>query len=369
MKLENQTILITSNEPWGDIWYSKQNYAYELSKKNKVFFINPPSKWKFLNLFYNPITISVYNENLKIITYQNFLPILNDLLNKWNNFSISKYLKYFLCKNEIKNYILWAFDPLRLYDYKKIGASLGIYHCVDYFYFKYLGETELCKNSSLIFATSQKFLDEFSSFKTPKHIVPHSISHEEFEINMEHLNKLKIDIDNYALYIGVIDSRINFDLLEKAIKQFSSIPFVFIGPLLLPSVSSAKRIFNMKLYPNVHILGPKHFKTLKYYINKSLFCISFMDMTYHANTVHHHKTLVYLAQGKPVFGPVFEEYKKLGNIMYMNNTDEGMLQLLDDFLQNGENENLVQERIKYARKYIFKNTLEAASKIIEEYTK
>ena len=34
MKLENQTILVTSNEPWGDLWYSKQNYAYELSKKN-----------------------------------------------------------------------------------------------------------------------------------------------------------------------------------------------------------------------------------------------------------------------------------------------------------------------------------------------
>ena len=44
--LKNSNILITSNEPWGDIWYTKHNYAYELSKTNKVFFLNPPKGWR-----------------------------------------------------------------------------------------------------------------------------------------------------------------------------------------------------------------------------------------------------------------------------------------------------------------------------------
>jgi len=79
----------------GDIWYSKQNYAYELSKKNKVYFINPPLSWSPINLIYNPIRLSSYNENLKIISYQNFLPIINNLFNKLNNLLVSTYLKDF----------------------------------------------------------------------------------------------------------------------------------------------------------------------------------------------------------------------------------------------------------------------------------
>ncbi len=78
MKLENQTLLVISNEPWGDIWYSKHNWAYELSKKNKVFFINPPIKWKISNLWSFKICIDDYNESLQVLGYQK--NVLNHLL-------------------------------------------------------------------------------------------------------------------------------------------------------------------------------------------------------------------------------------------------------------------------------------------------
>jgi hypothetical protein len=114
MELENQIILVTSNEPWGDLWYSKQNYAYELSKKNTVYFINPPTKWRPSNLLSNPITEGSYNDKLHYINYQNFLPIRNNFLNKLNNKWVSKHLQNYFENKGIKDTILWAFDPLRL---------------------------------------------------------------------------------------------------------------------------------------------------------------------------------------------------------------------------------------------------------------
>ena len=56
MKSNGQTIFIISNEHWGPVWYSKHHYANELSASNIVYFINPPSKWKFTNLFSFGIT-------------------------------------------------------------------------------------------------------------------------------------------------------------------------------------------------------------------------------------------------------------------------------------------------------------------------
>jgi len=49
--------------------------------------------------------------------------------------------------------------------------------------------------------------------------------------------------------------------------------------------SCSNRIFKDKLYKNIHAIGSRPFKSLKYYVKKSRFCISFLRMNYHANTV------------------------------------------------------------------------------------
>ena len=51
MKLEDQPILVVSNEPWGEVWFSKHNYAFELSRKNRVLFVDPPKRWRPANVF------------------------------------------------------------------------------------------------------------------------------------------------------------------------------------------------------------------------------------------------------------------------------------------------------------------------------
>ncbi|MCH2043272.1 MAG: hypothetical protein MK212_03970 [Saprospiraceae bacterium] len=370
MKLENQTILITSNEPWGDIWYSKQNYAYELSKKNKVIFINPPTQWKTKNIFSNPsIQQGHYNDNLSFINYENFLPIRSNFLNRMNDKWVAKKIKKWLHQQGITDYIVWAFDPNRLYTPKQLGAKYSIYHCVDYYYFQYLGEAELCKNTDLIFSTSQKFLDEYTQFKKPQYIVPHGISSEEFPIDPKELEATTdMGAEDYGLYVGVIDHRMDFDLLEKALQRFSDTPFVFVGPLRLPDRAAARRIFEEKKYANAHIIGPRHFKTLKYYIKKAKFCISFMDMEYHANIVHHHKTLVYLTQGKPIFGPLFTEYVDMKDILYMDNNGEAQLEMLGNFIQNGEDPSLEAKRIAHAKEHTFESVLARANDIIQQHT-
>ncbi|MCB0503892.1 MAG: hypothetical protein KDC58_00170 [Cyclobacteriaceae bacterium] len=373
-KLGNEVILVTSNEPWGDVWYSKQNYAYELSKNNKVLFINPPAKWRFKNLLFNPIKTTSYTENLQYIDYNNFLPILNNFFNRLNNRWVSRYLKKYFEKKGIAKAIFWAFDPLRLYNHKLLGCKLGIYHCVDFYYSQFFGEHELCKNSDMIFATSQHFLDNFSQYDTPKYIVPHGISYEEFNLDEQILDYNDIGLKDYAIYVGVIDLRMDYSLLEQALKAFPDVQFLFVGPIRLAHgsykskhIDAAIRIFEEKVYSNVHAIGPIHFKQLKYYIKRAKFCISFMDMEYQANTIHHHKTLLYLAQGKPVFGPVFKEYQALDDLMYMDNNGGELIGLIDDFIKNGEDSNLAEERIRYARKFSFENILAGAATLIENH--
>src|SRR5215216_5648547 len=95
MKLVNQNILIISNEPWGNIWYSKHNYANELSKKNKVFFLNPPMPFKFSNFLNFKIKEEKVSDTLTILQYSNLLPVSFAGLWKLNDKLILKRLHNF----------------------------------------------------------------------------------------------------------------------------------------------------------------------------------------------------------------------------------------------------------------------------------
>src|SRR3989344_9694065 len=132
MKLENQNILIVSNETWGDIWYSKHNWANELSSKNKIYFLNPPMKWKFANIFHTSIKTLNYTDNLTIVNYNNILPLTRfEFIYSINDFLITLLLKKWFSVNNIKNYIFWTFDPYRFSNPKLLKPKFSIYFIAD----------------------------------------------------------------------------------------------------------------------------------------------------------------------------------------------------------------------------------------------
>ena len=105
MKLINQNILIISNEKWGKMWYSKHNYANELSKNNNVYFLNPPQPFKPLNIFKKNITTYKVTNKLTIIEYKNILP--PSVLSLW------KMNDYLILKNTTK----WSYSQRIKYPY------------------------------------------------------------------------------------------------------------------------------------------------------------------------------------------------------------------------------------------------------------
>ena len=97
LSFKERTILIVSNEPWGDVWFSKQHYAYELSKMgHQVFFINPTSRWSIKNLFSFSVKLNQTNENITLVNYQNNFPqtIFNKFFTKLND--LINFIKFIL---------------------------------------------------------------------------------------------------------------------------------------------------------------------------------------------------------------------------------------------------------------------------------
>jgi hypothetical protein len=355
MKLENQTILIFSNEAWGDIWYSKHNWAFELSKKNKVFFINPPGKWQLNNLLLRVSTFN-YSKNLTILSYNNILPFSRfNLIFKINNFFVSKLLKKWLHKIKVSNYIFWTFDPYRFTNPNLLSPLFSIYFIADKYQTKH--EKEVIKNVDFLISVSKSLTSHLPINKTLN--LSHGISESEFEpdVNAD-------EEEAYVLYIGNIDFRLDYPLIKKMATSFPNEKFLFIGQKIIDTnLESFKEIFIENKYPNIYYHLPVHFKKLKNYISKAKICIAPMLMEIHGNNINHHKILQYLALGKPILSPSFIDYEN-NNLIYTYKNHEECIKQLKNVLNNNENSNLINARINFAQQFTYDNLIKKVEDFI-----
>lgn len=368
MKLENQNILITSNEPWSDVWFSKHNYAWELAKNNNIFFINSPVKWKFSNLFKNKITKQQITNQLTVLTFQNSLPSNLAFLKEINNLIASIKIKSYLKKLGLQNWMLWSFTPLFLFRPKLIGSDFSLFHVMDMNWTNFYGGKILSNNSNCLVLVSDYILPEYEFCDAPKTVVEHGISDEEFVFEESKMSIIKNEIKSlgkYGLYVGVIDSRCDFKLIAKMADTFKSINFLFIGPININLKHPFYFLFNGET-KNIICLGKKPYKDLKYYIKLSHFCISPMDLKHPGNDISHHKTLTYLAQGKPVFSPFFKAYAQTGDLMYLKSNSEEMITAISNYVNNGENDKLAEDRINFAKLYAYTNHLKKIERFLND---
>ena len=344
MKLTNQNILILSNEPWSDIWYSKHNYANELSKNNKVFFLNPPIAFSLLRLFKVKIAEKTIQPNLIVIEYTNTLPV--SLFNFWklNDVLVLKRLKKYFFKKNIKDLLFWTFDPIRLGFPEILQPKKVIVHAVDAYIFSYPSEILLAKKADQIFCVSEKIAANYKKYNANVHVIPHAIPDDEFlPVNTTRNKPLT------GIFIGKMDLRIDFEFNIEVFKSFPDIQFKIIGTVNDEFLSLLKK----NKLENVILLPPVKSAEIRNYVSQSDFCFIFKKI-YDGNNISSHKLLQYLAQGKPIFGTDFSDLSaELKRVLYLSNNVSEIKNLLSDFSKNPETSDKALIRINYAKQFTF----------------
>jgi hypothetical protein len=94
-----------------------------------------------------------------------------------------------------------------------------------------------------------------------------------------------------------------------------------------------------------------------------------MNPKAHGNNISHHKIFQYLAWGKPVFSCVFSEYLQFGELLYMDDNHQGIVDKLDLFLKVGEDKSLKEKRIEKASEMKFENHLKSIEQFLNDHPK
>lgn len=350
--LRGLNILLVSNEPWGDVWYSKHNYAYELAKDNHVTFVGPPERWRPRFLKGCNVSCGYVANHLAVLHYNNVLPARPGFNYHANNTLVSRAIGDFLERSRRPTDLFISFDPARLYAPRLLGAKASLFIAVDKYRLTLPGERHLYANVDGVVTISRSFNQLHAPFNKPILTIGHGISSEEFSAVPTVLN-----VRDYGLYVGTIDQRVDIPLVRRMVEAHPEVPFVFIGHFNLHDHPQAKALFSPGTFPNVHFLGAKPFKQLKSFIAGARFCLAPMDISYPGNDISHHKVFQYLAMGKPVFSTEFSEYTGIADLLYMNNDPATLVNNLSAFLSSGEDAALPPARIAVAREHSYDSIL------------
>jgi UDP-galactopyranose mutase len=218
--------------------------------------------------------------------------LLDELLSEWN----------------VRDYILWYYTPMALSFSRHLDPALTIYDCMDELsLFKNApkelldNEGELLQIADLVFTGGQSLYEakkdrnpnvfafpssiDFAHFAQARKISKHDHSDPEDQAPIPH---------SRMGYCGVIDERIDFDLVSKAANARPDWQFIFIGPVVKIDPASLPK------HPNIHYLGQKDYKDLPQYL--AGWDVAMMPFAINDSTkfISPTKTPEYLAAGRPV---------------------------------------------------------------------
>lgn len=281
---------------WNFVYQRPQHLLSRFAKHFRLFFIEEP----VFTPEADSLLITLNDENIWIVVPQ--------LKQGQSNSSIAPRQKELLsklwAKMEINHYVFWYYTPMALAISDSFSPVLTIYDCMDELSaFKFappelkMREAQLLVKADLVFTGGQSLYEAKKNTHADIHPFPSSIDKEHFFRarlkNSEPADQKKIPYPRLGFY-GVIDERMNIDLIGKVAKQKPDWQFVLIGPIVKIDQESLPK------QSNIHYLGSKTYNELPEYLagwNIALIPFALNESTRYISPT---KTPEYLAAGKPV---------------------------------------------------------------------
>lgn len=289
-------VLCLSHLRWSFVYQRPNHLMARWARDRRVFFVEEPH----FDAESPRLHVDVVSPRIHVVT-----PHLPGGLDPARAELLQRELVSRLVEQEqIEQPILWFYTPVALAWAGHVPARVTVYDCMDELS-HFLGapatlaarEKELFAAADLVFTGGQSLYEAKRAEHPRVHAFPSSVDLEHFRAarhapsdppDQAPLRRPRVG------FFGVIDERMDLDLLARTAELCPELEFVLLGPVVKIEPASLPRL------PNVHWLGPKRYEELPRYIagwNVAMMPFARNDATKFISPT---KTLEYLAAGKPV---------------------------------------------------------------------
>ncbi|MCH7408431.1 glycosyltransferase [Belliella sp. DSM 111904] len=278
---------------WDFVYQRPQHIISRFSHELKVLFVEEP-----VDRIEKGSLVFEVNPNLHV-----FQPNISDLTKLPDLLS-----KFFRINNTA---IAWFYSPSFVGVLSEFLFSLVVYDCMDELSLFKGASSELIFQEKLLLSRASIVFTGGKSLFEAKSILHPNVFCFPSSVDIAHFSKAKngISIPSELSsipspvigYFGVLDERLDFELIRKTAEILPKCSFVFIGPVVKIGMEELPRL------TNIHYLGIKPYTQLPYYLKG--FDIAMMPFALNESTrfISPTKTLEYMSAGKPIISTAIKD--------------------------------------------------------------
>ena len=302
---EHLPIIVHSHLRWDFVWQRPQQILSRLAENHRIAFVEEP-QWDESGA---RLDITEPQQNIvRIIpalprSFEGdvdgqcaaILPLLQAALRE-----------HPLLRGRFAQPIHWFYTPMVAPGFVgKLGASALVYDCMDELAnFRFappdLRERErfLLTNADVVFTGGYQLFTSKSQHHRNVHFYGCGVEVDHYAKARSPETNVPADVAKLPGpvlgYFGVIDERLDYDLIDTLSRAFDAGSIVMIGPVVKIDPASLPQ------RPNVHWLGQRDYRDLPAYVKAFDVCLMPFALNDATANINPTKTLEYMAAGKPV---------------------------------------------------------------------
>lgn len=290
---------------------------------------------------------------------------LYEILHRWNvkrvNRSIKKAMKKLAMADD--TILINSFNPdFGAYSRGAIPSSVEIYHCYDEIsaaeWAAKHGAPAEAAYLPMVDATvvTSEGLLQTKTPKTPRcFLVKNGVNYDLFHQGYTEAPKKPI-----IGYVGAIDFRSDYDLLQACFKAYPDYEFHFVGKVMEEGIGNV-----LKGYPNVKLLGSKPVQELPEFLKSCAIGIIPFEINEFTKGVYPLKINEYLATGIPVVSTRFGQLGDFENMASLHSEPDEFVAALKSEMES-DNSAKRQARAAFAQKNSWYGRVNEFSAIINQ---
>jgi glycosyltransferase involved in cell wall biosynthesis len=348
------TILVFSHLRWDFVYQRPQHLLARMADRRRIIFFEEPIQKEGVEPY---LEISSTEEGVTVC--RPHTPSPHHGYDGDQHRYLNVLLRKLIADEKLTdNYIAWFYTPMALPLVRHLNPRLIVYDCMDELscFLKaprqlLQRESALLRVADLVFTGGPSLYEAKRPFHNSVHCFPSSVDASHFgkacDPSIEHRSQKKLARPRLGFF-GVLDERLDLELLEAMAKAHPEWQIVLVGPVVKISPEVLPRL------KNIHYLGKQQYAELPSYLCGWDVCLIPFALNEATRFISPTKTLEYMAAEKPIVStPITDVEKPYGEIVLIGRATGEFITACEKALAMSNDE---RRRLVYSMRHVLART-------------
>lgn len=322
--MENFDLVVVSHLRWSFVWQRPQQLLSRLAKQHRILFVEEP-----VFAAEGETTLSALLQEVapNVITLTPQVPRdpeKDTPLWLWPNSNlITRQVQDVLKALDFRHRALWFYTPTPEFMVDAVRPEMVVYDVMDELAnFKFAPEGQrareqrLLSQSAVVFTGGASLYEAKRAFNPNTHLFASGVDSKHYSKACLEETEVPDFVKNLpgprATYIGVIDERLDYDLIAELAARCAGVQFLMCGPIVKVDPNHLPKA------PNLHYPGQQTYDDLPCILKGSDICLMPFAQNEATKFISPTKTLEYMATHRPIVStPIRDVERFYSDIVYL----------------------------------------------------